>query len=177
MDDAFGALTAAGVAWAVIRNFERPLHDFDAGGADDVDVADEAEGFQGKGGTHGRKVDQHVKWGAARATRFACDIGQRILLRPDIDDFNSVNDPVSACENAKRFAHHKMCIQKSRKSWGTPAQQAGTHVGASTPVAKQNKSYPANSRTRGRRRSALKQAEEITESGGSRSGGKGVRSF
>jgi hypothetical protein len=63
-----------------------------------VVVPDKADGLQRKVGSQKGQIHQYVKGGAAGAACLGGDVGEGVLLRPHINHFYRVYNPVTASE-------------------------------------------------------------------------------
>src|SRR5688572_9041464 len=67
---------------------------------------DQSDAGKRERGPHQSEIDEDVEWGAAGAFARRKDVGQRVLLRPGVDDLDRIHDPVAAGENATARSAH-----------------------------------------------------------------------
>ena len=79
--------------------------------------ADEARADQREAGAELGQVDEHIVGRAARALRLAEDVRQLLALRIDVDEFDLVNDPITAREDSAAAG----IAFRIRHSFGTAA--------------------------------------------------------
>jgi hypothetical protein len=76
--------------------------------------ADQADACERKWSAQAGQVKEHVEWTAAVAGRFRQDVGERILLRIGVDDFQFVDDPVPSSEDTLALAHAEVSLRRQR---------------------------------------------------------------
>jgi len=76
--------------------------------------ADQADACERKWSAQAGQVKEHVEWTSAVAGRFGQDVGERILLRIGVDDFQFIDDPVPSSEDTLALAHAEVSLRRQR---------------------------------------------------------------
>ena len=76
--------------------------------------ADQADACEWKRGAQASEVEEHIEGGAAVAGRFSQYVGERILLRIGVDEFEFVDNPVAAGEDSFAATNAVLSLRRRR---------------------------------------------------------------
>ena len=85
---------------------------------------DQADACERKGGAQAGEVEEHIEWATAIAGGFRQAVGERVLLRIGVDEFQFVDDPVAAGEDSFAGTHAFLSLRRRRMA-GSSSSRIG----------------------------------------------------